>query len=249
MKFRKIRRIMKTPLPEKTKKQLEANRDAGIRTSMLYPDSLKEARLSSNSPKAIAKRMKSPAVQKNLFKPGNQIGKLRDKRNMSEEEKMRMSIRMTGKKLSEDTKAKISMSLLGRIFSEETRKKLGEAKRKKLDKETLELLISYFKNGMSLTELSKELKVDRIVLGKILRRNGINFDAKERNSLSGKNNPNVKRTQFKKGQNLGNKNGNRFTKGNKFEFKKGNVPWNKGRKEVKNEANNNTYIAPASFIN
>lgn len=200
----------------KTEKQLEASRKSGLKVMltknpMYNPKSLNKLRKSLK--KGLEKRRKNPIFQKNLFKKGNQFGKLRKNRKISEEQKIKQSMKMMGRK----TGRKMNETLIRMIIfnhpmrNPEFLKKYQEARRLKLPEEVLNKVIKEFQEGKSITQLVEELKINCETLSKLLKRNGIKFTHGERISIYNKINPKIINTQFKKGE----KHGTPFRKGYK----------------------------------
>lgn len=219
----------------KTEKQLEASRESGLKVMltknpMYNPKSLEKLRKSI--PEALKKRMKNPNYQRVLFKPGNQFGKLRKNRKISEEQKIKLSIKMMGRKGHPGCRENLIRYIILNGHPMENlmiREKAAAARRLKLPKDILDKVIKDFNSEKSIMQIAKEIKVDRSSLSKLLKRVGINFTKEERIRIYNKINPKIRTTQFKKGE----MHGTPFKKGYKHTEEEKEI---RRKKEVVNNA-------------
>lgn len=84
----------------KTQKQIEANKKSGLKV-MLINNPMKNPETVEKVRKRLKGRITSPRT---LFKKGNKFGRLRKNTKISEEHKLKQSIKMTGRKGNEKSR-------------------------------------------------------------------------------------------------------------------------------------------------
>jgi len=187
-KFRKIinPNLSHKGIP-KTKKQIEAHRRSGLEVMLLKnpmknPESVEKnriARLGKKYPKLTLRNilnnpMKNPEILKKHTK--NQIGRKNIKISMQ-----RVGIPLIHlEKYQFTTKDRI---LNNPMKNPEIAKKNADARRLNFPIEVLDIIITEFNAGKSISQLAKDNKVNRGALSRLLKRNGIKINKGERIAL------------------------------------------------------------------
>lgn len=232
-KYRKVKdvRMGSKNMPPKTERQLEASRESGLKTAVLHLSKYQFKK--GHVPLNKGKHHTEETLKKIRSNPNIKTFSFKGKHHTTEN-KLKQSMRMIGRKVNEESKRALIRYLIIKgpsMKNPEIAKRNAEARSLKLPKEVLERVIQDFNSGNSITKIAIEIKVDRAALGKLLKKNGVVIDARERNRLHGKINPNERINQFKKGHEPD------------YKFKKSHGSFNKKlQEEVKNNEEDNHII-------
>ena len=202
--YRKVKRIK---MPPKTKRQLDTSRMNGLKT-MLTKNPMKNPAIVEKVRKAnLGKKCPKTTLRNILNNPSKIKPGFKGKKH-TKESKMKNSMKHLGKKGNAKSREQCLKNVLfnNPMKNPIIAKKNAESRKLKLPKEILEKVISEFNVGKSISQLGNENKVDPGALSRLLKREGVIINIHERRILYNKINPDIRKTQFKKGgQNIGNK--------------------------------------------
>lgn len=189
-----------------TKKQMESRKKSGIKTALsgrLKKYEFKKFHKPHNTGKhrSEATKKKESETKKKNYAEGKTIKYWKGK-HLTEQAKQKIGMKNSGKPCNEKSRNQMIKNVLlnNPMKNPEIAKRNGELRRKKISEELFNKILKEFNSGKSINQLAKENNLDGRTLSKILKRNGIKFDANERRRIASLNNPNVKKSWFKKTQ-------------------------------------------------
>lgn len=152
----------------RTQKQIEASRVSGT-LFMLTKNPVKNPEVVEKIKRKLKGRILTP---ESLFKPGNQFGRLRKNRKISDEQKIKLSIKKIGRPLKHLKKYQFTSE---QVKKNNPMKDPEKARKQHLNdkrnfKISAEKIIEELSNGKSMYKIAKEYEVHRSTLYKILKR-------------------------------------------------------------------------------